>query len=55
MPGCLFIKFNNSFVSPDPEPPIISICMANQEFTVNLNYLNAVPGLFCFYLHNHQN
>ena len=23
--GWLFIKFNNAFVSPDPEPPIIII------------------------------
>ena len=25
MPGCLVIKFNNAFVFPDPEPPVISI------------------------------
>ena len=25
MSGLLFIRFNNAFVFPDPEPPIISI------------------------------
>ena len=40
--GWLSIKFNNAFVFPNPEPPIISI--------LKLYFVT-----FMFYLHNHQN
>ena len=46
----LFIEFNNAFVFPDLELPIIIFCMDYVEYMATLNY-----ALFCSHLHNHQN
>ena len=40
MSGSLFIRLNNAFVFPEPEPPIIKkLNMDDQEFLASLNYV----------------
>ena len=48
--GCLFIKFNNAFVFPDPEPPIINILYGIYGYFKlcernSCTVLNAIPLL----------
>ena len=49
MSGQLFIKFNNAFVFPGPEPPIKIFFMDDLEYMAILNYV-----LFYFHLYNYQ-
>ena len=43
----LFFQFLN--------PLLLIFYMDDLEYTATLNYVNTVPALFYFYLHNHQN
>ena len=38
MSGWCSIKFSNTFVFPDPEPPIINIMMDDPEYAANFYY-----------------